>query len=184
MSISFYEANEGGEGEHQGITGKHEAAFCGGTSRQPAPWLRAVHGEKETEGEESKTKMEKMRERGIGVWILIPSSGRRRRRGSPREIDNGRRATVLLHCAEEDNRERSWAGPRWAVICCTQAAEKRERRKDLGRIRLGEKERRKGTLFLFVFSFCFLFSKLLHYFEFTQGLKPSLEIIKVFMGPL
>jgi hypothetical protein len=75
---------------------------------------------------------------------------------------------------EEDDEDRSWAGPCWAVICCTQAAGKRERRKDLGQIRPGEKERRKGTLFLFVFSFYFLFSKLLHYFEFTQGLKPSL----------
>jgi hypothetical protein len=107
MSISFCKANEVGEGEHQGITGKHEAAFCGGTSRRPAPWLRAAHGEKETEGEESKTEREKMKERGVGVWVLIPSSGRRWQRGSPREIDDGRRATVLLHCAEEDDRERS-----------------------------------------------------------------------------
>jgi hypothetical protein len=83
---------------------------------------------------------------------------------------------------EEDDEDRSWAGPCWAVICCTQAAEKRGRRKDLGQIRPGEKERRKGTLFLFVFSFYFLFSKLLHYFEFTQELKNCLEFLKDIHG--
>jgi hypothetical protein len=33
-----------------------------------------VHGEKETEGEESKTEREKMRERGVGVLIPSPKS--------------------------------------------------------------------------------------------------------------
>jgi hypothetical protein len=59
-----------------------------------------------------------------------------------------------------------------AVICCTQAAEKRERRKDLGRIRPGEKERDFFPYPLFYLYF-FVF-KTFAQFEFTQECKITL----------
>jgi hypothetical protein len=73
---------------------------------------RARAGKRQGRGEDDQErKRMREREQGVGVWVLIPSLGRQRRRGSPQEIDDGRRATVLLHCGEEDDRERSWAGP-------------------------------------------------------------------------
>jgi hypothetical protein len=88
------------------------------------------------------------REQGIGVWVLIPSSGRRRQRGSPQEIDDGRRATVLLHCGEEDDRERSWAGPSDGL------RPERER----GRVGLETAQSKEESPFFKIF-FYFLFSQ-------------------------
>jgi hypothetical protein len=59
-------------------------------------------------------------------------------------------------------------GPCWAASCCA-AWQVRERGgKYLGQTRPGEKEM---DFFLYTL-FYFLFSELLHYFEFTQGSKP------------
>jgi hypothetical protein len=85
--------------------------------------------------------------------VLSPHPGHRRRRSSPRAGSTARASPGSCLPTEEDDEDRNWAGPCWAVICCTQAAEKRERRKDLGRIRSG-KERGKKTISYFWFP-CF-----------------------------
>jgi hypothetical protein len=67
----------------------------------------------------------------------------------PAGIDDGESSTELLLCLEVGDEAVGWAGPSRAVNCCTQAADKRERRKGLGRIRPGEKEKEEN-LFIFI----------------------------------
>jgi hypothetical protein len=57
--------------------------------------------------------------------------------------------TQVLAAVEKMTGRRAGLGPVWAVICCPKAADKREIREDLGRIRPGEKEKEEN-LFIFL----------------------------------
>jgi hypothetical protein len=57
--------------------------------------------------------------------------------------------TQVLAAMEKMTRRRAGLGPVWAVICYPKAADKREIREDLGRIRPGEKEKEEN-LFIFI----------------------------------
>jgi hypothetical protein len=61
--------------------------------------LQEHAGRESQREEEEKIGREK---RAAAAGFLSPRPEHRRRRGSPRGIDDGRRATVLLHCAKED----------------------------------------------------------------------------------
>jgi hypothetical protein len=90
----------------------------------------------------------------------------------PAEIDGGHGDRQVFAAVEKMTGRRAGLGPVWAVICCPKAADKREIREDLGRIRPGEKER---DFFLYpLFYFCFFVFKTFAQFEFTQECKTTL----------